>query len=64
MEYKFSRVFKALPGLVWTALLDGQIDFRNFRWRENSGLCFHEARCQGWLTAIHVEDLLQLANRR
>jgi hypothetical protein len=63
MENEFSRVFKVLPGLVWIELPDRQSDFHNFRWRKNKGPRFHEASSERWLTAIHREDLLPLANR-
>jgi len=38
MENELSRVVDALPGLVWTALPDGRIDFFNQRWCEYTGL--------------------------
>jgi hypothetical protein len=34
VEDEFNRVINALPGLVWTALPDGQIDFFNKRLRD------------------------------
>ena len=43
MENELSRVVDALPGLVWTALPDGRIDFLNQRWCEYTGLSVKEA---------------------
>ena len=43
MENDLSRVVDALPGLVWTALPDGHIDFLNQRWCEYTGLSVEEA---------------------
>ncbi len=63
MENELSRVVDALPGLVWTALPDGQIDFLNQRWREYTGLSVDEAYGRGWQTAIHPEDLPELLER-
>src|SRR3984893_13833970 len=69
MENELSRVVDALPGLVWTALPDGRIDFLNQRWCEYSGLSVAEALSvdeaygQGWQTAIHPEDLPGLLER-
>jgi PAS domain S-box-containing protein len=60
MEDDLSRVLNALPGLVWTSLPDGQIDFVNQRWCEYTGLEVDEACCFGWQTAIHPEDLPEL----
>ena len=37
------RVVDALPGLIWTAQPDGQIDFVNQRWCEYTGLSANEA---------------------
>ena len=48
MENDLSRVVDALPGLVWTALPDGQFDFLNQRWCEHSGLRADEGHGQGW----------------
>jgi PAS domain S-box-containing protein len=53
----------ALPGLVWTALPDGHIDFVNQRWCEYTGLSAADARGRGWLAAVHGEDLPELLER-
>jgi PAS domain S-box-containing protein len=60
MENQLSRVVDALPGLVWTALPDGHIDFLNQRWCEYTGLSVDEAYGRRWQTAIHPEDLPEL----
>src|ERR1700676_764677 len=62
MEIEFRRV-DALPGLVWTARPDGQIDFLNQRWCEYTGRSVDEAYGRGWQTAIHPEDLAELLER-
>jgi PAS domain S-box-containing protein len=58
-----SRVVDALPGLVWTALPDGRIDFINQRWSEYTGLSIDEGLDWGWQTAIHSQDLPELVER-
>lgn len=58
-----SRVVDTLPGLVWTALPDGQIDFLNQRWCEYTGLSLEEARGWGWQAAIYPDDLPRLLER-
>ncbi|MGA9996142.1 MAG: PAS domain-containing protein [Pyrinomonadaceae bacterium] len=58
-----SRVLNALPGLVWTSLPDGQIDFLNQCWCEYTGLSVERACGSGWLAAIHPEDLPGLLER-
>jgi PAS domain S-box-containing protein len=63
MGVDFSRVIDALPGLVWTALADGFIDFVNQRWCEYTGLSLENAYGWGWQTAICPEDLPGLLER-
>jgi PAS domain S-box-containing protein len=56
MENDFSRVVDALPGLVWTALPDGQIDFVNQRWSDYTGGA-------EWLDGVHPDDRPALLER-
>jgi PAS domain S-box-containing protein len=60
MESELRRIVDAIPGLVWTALPDGQIDFLNQRWCQYTGLRLDESYGRGWQTAIHHEDLPRL----
>jgi PAS domain S-box-containing protein len=60
MESKLGRIVDALPGLVWTAFPDGQIDFLSQRWFDVTGLGVDECRDWGWQTAVHPEDLPRL----
>jgi len=63
MDSELSRIVDALPGLVWTALSDGHIDFVNQRWCEYTNLGRDETCGRGWQTAIHPEDLAELLER-
>jgi PAS domain S-box-containing protein len=63
MENELGRVVDVLPGLVWTARLDGHIDFLNQRWCEYTGRSVDEAHGRAWQTAIHPEDLPELLER-
>ncbi|MEO8523500.1 MAG: PAS domain-containing protein [Caldimonas sp.] len=63
MDNELSRVVDALPGLMWTALHEGQIDFVNLRWCEYTGLGLREASGTGWQTVIHPQDLPGLLER-
>ena len=47
MESELGRVVDALPGLVWTARPDGQIDSINQRWTEFTGLAVDRSRGRG-----------------
>src|SRR5580704_8638203 len=63
METELRRVVDALPGLVWTARLDGHIDFLNQRWSEYTGRSVDEAHGRAWQTVLHPEDLPELLER-
>jgi len=63
MENDLCRIIDSLPGLIWTALPDGDIDFVNQRWCEYTGLGADAACGKGWLTAVHPEDLPTLLER-
>ena len=63
MENDLNRIVDSLPGLVWTALPDGHVDFLNQRWCEFTGLSVAEACGEGWQTAIHPDDLPEFLNR-
>ena len=63
MENDLGLVVDTLPGLVWTALPDGNVDFLNRYWCEYTGLGVDAAHGSGWQTAIHPEDLPGLLER-
>jgi PAS domain S-box-containing protein len=62
MEIELLHVMDALPGLVWTALPNGQVDFLNRRWCEYTGMGA-EVILQSWQEAIHPDDLPELLER-
>ena len=65
MESELIRVVDALPGLVWTALPDGNVDFVNQGWCDYTGCGPDEGRGDGWQVALHPDDLTDhLANWR
>lgn len=53
-------VVDSLPGLIWTACADGQLDFVNQRRCDYTGLSGDEVRGRGLQTAVHPDDLLEL----
>ena len=61
MQNEIRNIVDALPGLVWSALPDGQIDFLNRRWCEYTGLSLEETCGWGWQVAVHPDDLNVLA---
>jgi PAS domain S-box-containing protein len=60
MDSDLGRLVDAVPGLVWTAFPDGQIDYVNRRWCEYTGIGFDECCGRGWQAAVHAEDLPRL----
>jgi PAS domain S-box-containing protein len=54
---KLELAIDTIPGLVWSSLPDGNVDFLNLRWREYAGMTLEEARGWGWQAAIHPDDL-------
>ncbi len=57
MQDEFRCVVNSLPGLVWTSLPDGYVDFLNQDWCDYTGLSLEEACGWGWNAAICPEDL-------
>ena len=60
MQDELRHAIDAIPGLVWSALPDGSVDFLNRRWCDYTGISLHDASGKGWLSAIHPEDVPQL----
>ena len=63
MENDLNSVVDSLPGLVWTAQPDGQVDFLNRHWCAYTGLGVDEAHGSGWQLAIHPADRPGLLER-
>ncbi|HSI83362.1 MAG TPA: PAS domain-containing protein [Candidatus Methylacidiphilales bacterium] len=55
-------VIDTVPGLVWSSLPGGDIEYLNKRWLEYTGMTLETARGWGWQTAIHPDDLPGLTN--
>jgi len=60
MKDDLRLVVDTLPGLVWTALSGGEIDFLNQGWCEYTGLTTGELSGGGWHATVHPEDLPRL----
>jgi PAS domain S-box-containing protein len=57
---QFRLAIDTIPGLVWTALPNGEVDFLNQRWLEYTGLTFEQASGWGWQVALCPDDLPRL----
>ena len=56
-EDRLRLAIDTIPGLVWSGLPDGHIDYVNKRWTDYTGLTVEQASGWGWEAAIHPEDL-------
>jgi PAS domain S-box-containing protein len=54
---QYRLAIDTIPGLVWTALPDGHVDFLNRRWLEYTGLTLEQALGWGWQAAVCPDDL-------
>src|SRR5438067_2117489 len=57
MENGLHRIVDGLPGLVWSALPDGRVEFVNQHWRDYAGYALGEPVDIAWQSAIHPQDL-------
>ena len=53
-------VMDTIPGLVWSALPDGDVEFCNQRWLDYTGMPFNDIKGWGWAAAIHPQDVTQV----
>jgi formate hydrogenlyase transcriptional activator len=56
-EAEFQLALDTIPGLVWSALPDGYVDYLNQRWQDFTGCPLSDARGWGWQVAIHPDDV-------
>jgi PAS domain S-box-containing protein len=59
-ELTLRHVMDTIPGLVWSALPDGDVEFCNQRWLDYTGMSFDEIKGWGWTAAIHPQDITDL----
>ncbi|MCI0624159.1 MAG: PAS domain S-box protein [Acidobacteria bacterium] len=64
-EDRFRSVIDAIPGLVWSAKVDGFIDFLNQRWIDYTGFTLEQIKGWAWTSPdlIHPEDLPSLIDK-
>jgi PAS domain S-box-containing protein len=56
-EYNLNRIINAIPVLVWSARVDGSIDFVNEHYLDYVGLSLDQVREWGWTATVHPDDL-------
>jgi PAS domain S-box-containing protein len=62
-ELSLHGLVDTIPGLVWSALPDGDVEFCNQRWLDYTGMSFNEIKGWGWAAAIHPQDITDLRER-
>src|SRR5260221_1419002 len=55
-ELDLGRVIDAIPGFVWSALPNGDVQFCSQRWLEYTGTSLDEVRGEELASAIHPQD--------
>ncbi len=56
---RFRLVIDTIPGMVWSALPDGSVDFFSQRWAEYHGISLEDFGRQGWEVVIHPDDVVR-----
>jgi PAS domain S-box-containing protein len=54
------QVMDTIPGFVWSALPDGDVEFCNRRWLDYTGMSFNEIKSWGCVAAVHPQDITDL----
>ncbi|WP_437732784.1 ATP-binding protein [Sorangium sp. So ce1335] len=62
-QARYQNLADAIPQCVFTAKLDGAIDYVSSRWLEYTGLAFEALRGWGWQAAVHPNDLNQFVGK-
>ena len=53
-------VLNLIPGVVWTARPDGNIDYANQTWTNFTGLTLEETLGSGWVRMVHPDDVARV----
>lgn len=56
-EDQLRALVDALPQFVWIARADGSAEYHNRRWCDYTGLSNEQSQGEGWLQAVHPDDL-------
>ena len=55
-EAELRTIIDSLPGLIWSALPDGNINYLNHGWLNFTGMRQEHAIGLGWMEALHPDD--------
>jgi PAS domain S-box-containing protein len=56
-EQEVRRIVDGIPAMIWTASLDGRVNYVNQRWLDYGGRSLEEWRGWGWMSDVHPVDL-------
>ena len=62
-ERELELITEVIPQQIWTAAIDGHIDYINQRWQDYTGLDLEQMRHQGWATIVHPDDLQAIRDK-
>lgn len=60
---RYRSLAEAMPIIVWTAGMDGAVDYFNQQWVHYTGLTVEQSEGSGWTQAFHPEDLPKYIER-
>ena len=56
-ERELQLITEVIPQQIWTAGMDGHMDYINHRWQNYTGLDLAQMQAKGWASIVHPEDL-------
>jgi PAS domain S-box-containing protein len=55
-ELNLSVITQTIPGMLWTATHEGEVDYCNRPWLDFAAMTAEQAKGWGWATAIYPDD--------
>ncbi|MFJ4345421.1 sensor histidine kinase [Pseudomonas sp. NPDC089401] len=52
----FSHLINAVPGFIWSADANGEVNFINQRWCDYTGMSAQQSAGHGWTSSLHPDD--------
>lgn len=56
----FDTLTRSVPGFVWLADGNGNVEFVNPAWCDRTGLSMEASLGTGWMQAVHPDDLKEI----
>lgn len=60
-QISLQTIFDSLPAFIKIGDADGNFDFFNRQWLDYTGLSLDEVKDMGWISAIHPDDVAEVA---